>query len=309
MVAESAFVQVTEVWVPDGDVLRLDSAAYGRHQLFAAASEGQVFRAGEGLPGSVWRSGIPEVWTDLDGRFLRAHAAAASGLDAAVGIPVYVQDEIAAVVTLLCGSREQLGGCIEVWQVKPDTDELGLAAGYYGRLREFARLSPLLRFQRGLGLPGITWERGIPQIVDDIRYSSTFLRAAVARESGVKAGLGIPIYRGGEITHVVLLMSAQSTPLARAFEVWSPNSDRLELTASTYGNGLEVFIEKPHTSLGAGEGLPGQAFLSAKPVIFNDLSDMQSPRNRMAAKCGLEVGIAIPIHDGAQTLAVVVLLS
>src|SRR5690606_6837891 len=54
MQGDTAFVQVVEVWSPEGDRLRFRSGAYGPHTAFAELSRETSFARGEGLPGVVW---------------------------------------------------------------------------------------------------------------------------------------------------------------------------------------------------------------------------------------------------------------
>ena len=53
------FVQVSEVWVPQGDRLVLEKGNYGRLDAFAAASTRESFAKGEGLPGKAWAEARP----------------------------------------------------------------------------------------------------------------------------------------------------------------------------------------------------------------------------------------------------------
>jgi len=309
-----AFMQVAEVWKPRGEKMALYSGAYGHHTEFGQVSESTQFALGEGLPGSVWSSQKPQVWDSLEeGNFVRLPAARRAGLEAGVGIPIAAggRAETNAVVVLLCGSRAQTGGCIERWDVHPETGDLLHAGGYYGNLEKFAAMSPRMRFPRGHGLPGVTLERGIPTIEADTRHSGSFVRAEVARESGIEAGVGIPIYRGGKIEHVVVLLSSASTPLARAFEVWVPShSDTLKLDQSFYTEGLEAFAEQSKsTTAKVGKGLAGRAFRTELPHVLNGLSSPPFVRHQAAEQAGLTVGIAIPVSNGASVVAVVLLLS
>lgn len=303
MDGELGFVQAIEVWVPEGERLRLDGGAYGPHGAFATLSRETVFRRGEGLPGEVWASGRPQIWDDLGVRFIRAGAAAAAGFDAAVGIPVFRSDDLVAVVVLLCGSRASTGGCIETWQVDSELQELFLVDAYYGQLAAFAEMSRRMRFQRGRGLPGITWQARSPKIIDDARSSTSFLRSSLAREHGIGLGLGIPIFQASFITHVLLLLSAQKTPLARAFEVWVRDAEGdLVIREAAYADGLDAFGQRRRAmSVKPGEGPPGQALSSGRPVILDVKRDGPSEE-------GFEVGVAIPIHNGSRVTAVVMLL-
>ncbi|MFZ5893473.1 MAG: hypothetical protein ACOY0T_20600 [Myxococcota bacterium] len=308
--AGESFVQGMEVWVPKGDMLRHHSGAYGRHAEFARVSANKAFRFGEGLPGAVWASRRPEVWRELTSHFVRSELAAAAGLDAAVGIPLFRGDEVSAVVVLLCGSRERTGGCIEVWNTNREMNLLEHAAGYYGRFEDFGRISRLLQFQRGSGLPGITWLSGVPQLIDVESPANAFVRSSIARECGLTGGIALPIHRAGSVAHVVILLSAARTPIARAFEVWTPYGQELVLEASHYTEGLKDFAETSQdTVFHKGEGLPGRAFASELPVVFDHLRAPQFARYAAAARAGLEVGLALPIVDDVGVRAVACLLS
>ena len=161
-----SFVQGMEVWVPKGDLLRHHSGAYGPHVEFARVSANKAFRFGEGLPGSVWASKRPEIWKELTSHFVRSELASAAGLDAAVGFPLFRGDDVSAVIVLLCGRRERTGGCIEIWDENRELGLLEHGTGYYGRFEQFGKISRLLQFQRGTGLPGLTWQTGVPQLID-----------------------------------------------------------------------------------------------------------------------------------------------
>lgn len=305
-----SFVQGMEVWVPNGDMLRHHSGAYGRHAEFARVSANKSFRYGEGLPGSVWASRCPEVWKELTSHFVRAELAGAAGFDAAIGIPLFSGNDVSAVIVLLCGRRERTGGCIEIWNTELEQNLLEHAGGYYGRFEQFGHISRLLQFQRGSGLPGVTWQSGLPQVIDLTQVTNAFVRNSVARECGLDSGIAIPVHRGGNVAHVVILLSAAASPIARAFEVWLPYGEELVLEASRYAPGLEEFAESSQdTVFRRGEGLPGRAFASKLPVVFDQLREPQFARYAAAARAGLEVGLAWPIMDDVGVRAVVCLLS
>jgi hypothetical protein len=303
------FVQVVEVWVPDGECLRYHSGAYGRHADFGQATEHLTFSSGQGLPGAAWAERRPIVWEQLDERFLRRALAESAGLDAAVAFPLFRGDEVSAVVSLLCGSREHTGGCIEVWEPN-ELRELALTSGYYGQLESFADISRLLRFQRGRGLPGITWERGVPHIIADLRSSAAFIRAAAARTSGVSAGLGIPLYRGNEIAQLLLLLSAHATPLARAFEVWTVEAGgALHLSEFYYAGEHAPVSDGRPPALPPGEGLARRVAETMLPFASHAPHALQRLPDAAAASAAFTLGLGIPVHDGERLRAIVNLLS
>lgn len=234
----------------------------------------------------------------------------AAGFEAAVGIPLFRGSDVSAVIVLLCGRRERAGGCIEVWNANRDHNLLEHAAGYYGRFEQFGEISRLIQFQRGSGVPGLTWDTGLPELVDLHGRSKTFVRASMARECGLDSGIAVPIHRGGKVAHVVILLSASLSPIARAFEVWRPHGQELILDAAHYSAGLEEFASASRTTVfRKGEGLPGRAFATELPVVFDHLRAPVFSRYTAAARAGLEVGLAWPIVDDFGVRAVVCLLN
>ena len=95
-----------EAWMPNLQGRLLEraftwcAAASGAGE-FRARSEGRSFSQGEGLPGRVWSSRQP-LWIQ-DVTFL----ARASGLRAAVAIPVLSRDEVVAVLTFYMRARRE----------------------------------------------------------------------------------------------------------------------------------------------------------------------------------------------------------
>lgn len=104
---------VAQVWLPDqtGEVLVCGPVWYQREpgfETFRQASLATQFRPGEPLLGSVWQNGRARWAEDIDAdvaAFRRADAAAASGLSAALVVPVCTDDEVLAVLEFL--TREQ----------------------------------------------------------------------------------------------------------------------------------------------------------------------------------------------------------
>lgn len=306
---QHAFVQAVEVWVPEGNLLQRSAGAYGTLTSFAEASAQLTLHKGQGLPGAAYASMRPEVWHDLGPQFVRQQSARLSGLDAAVALPWFRGNTLVAVVVFLCGSRTETGGCIEVWE--PSEQRLLVHMdGYYGKLQSFEDVSRVMRFPSGQGLPGTVWERGLPFIMEDLRNSTSFMRASAARECGVSSGLGIPLFCGGVIANVVTFLSAESTPLARAFEVWLPDAGgRLQLKQAHYVEGLETLKDQSlFMSLGPGEDVAGRVLETGLPWAGNCGEPSRGfVRAQTAQQHGLSFVVGLPIHDGDRLRAVVVM--
>lgn len=305
-----AFVQAVELWVPDGDRLRHHSGAYGDHVEFARVSARKSFARGEGLPGMVAITQRPVVWKELGPLFVRRELARAAGIEAAVGLPVFSRDTLTAVVVLLCGCRNATAGCIEIWDVDESEGRIVHSSGYYGSLRRLETVSRVLEFERGCGLPGMAWSSGEPEVIADLRHASEFTRATLARECGLDAGLAVPIFKGGVVAHVFVLLSAATTPLARAFEVWIPDGAHLEgaylrLERALYAAPTRV-VGSTKAALPrhpANQGLSQRVASTGMPVVF----ERRRPTLATAPAEDPEMGVGIPVHDGTALRAVVVL--
>ena len=219
------FVQVSEVWVPEGDRLVLEKGNYGRLDAFAAASTRESFAKGEGLPGKAWAEARPVVLKAFDGSyFKRAEAAKEAGLTSAVAVPVFAGLTLKAVLVVLCGDDDQRTGAIEVWEEKDGLLELD--DGYYGAAKHFEWVSQHTQFPRGQGLPGGVWAAGTPILMRDLGSGYHFIRAESAGKAGLTTGLGLPIHSPDGASYVLTLLSARGTPIARRFEIWDARASR-----------------------------------------------------------------------------------
>lgn len=304
-----SFLQAVEVWMPQGAHLLRSSAAYGDHEGFASRRLSPLLRKGEGLAGTVFGSGRPEVWRELGPPFERAESDRTDALEAAVALPFYVGARLIAVTVFLCGTRAMTSGCIEVWEPSP-LRELVHVAGYYGNLTSFERLSRVMRFQAGSGVPGLTWQSGLPMVVPDLGGSASFLRAQAAREYGVQSGLSIPLYRAGAVAQVVLLLSVAKSPLARAFEVWMPDANgHLHVSEAFYEASLAGFgADNRSVEFVAGAGLVGKVFESGLPLAMDRRANETFTGHVGCAAAKIALAVGLPIHDGRRVRAVVVLL-
>lgn len=304
--SQPSFIRAIEVWRPDGDLLQRDSGAYGQLANFENASVQLVLKRGQGLPGAAWQTMRPEVWHELGPRFLRADPARVAGIGAAVAIPFFHGSELVAVVAFYCGGKDS-EGCIEVWDSN-GKGELEHGDGYYGKLNAFELVSRQCTFARGVGLPGQVFLHGVPQIIDDLKKSTSFLRASAARQSGVESGLGIPIYCAGQIAQVILFLSATSSPLARAFEVWLPGEDDLLRRGQAfYMPELASFDDtRRELTFEPGQDLIGRVFESGLPFAVST-STRAYAQLESARDAGIDLALALPIDDGRSVQAVVVM--
>ncbi|WP_375173625.1 GAF domain-containing protein [Pseudooceanicola sp.] len=222
---DRTFVEVSEIWVPEGDQLVLAEGNYGALSEFAAASRRESFARGEGLPGKAWAEERPVVLKGFDGSyFKRTEAAKEAGLTSAVAVPVFAGATLKAVLVVLCGDDEDRTGAIEVWSEQDGL--LMLDDGYYGAAKHFEWVSQHTHFPRGQGLPGGVWSSLTPMLMRDLGSGYKFIRADSAAKAGLTTGLGLPVPVPGDRTFVLTLLSAKGTPIARRFEIWDARAAR-----------------------------------------------------------------------------------
>ena len=96
----------------------------------------------------------------------------------------------------------------EAWIPQPDGTALICSPAFYSRdkkLEKYRKISEDLRFPPGIGLPGRTWLSQQPEWVQDISMHSDniYSRSQIAKECGLRCGLGIPIIAGGQVLAVL----------------------------------------------------------------------------------------------------------
>ncbi len=92
------------------------------------------------------------------------------------------------------------------WLPRRDATFLELGpvwAGNVADLEEFRIASEGRNFRPGEGLPGRVWKSKEPAWVKDVTRDPNFPRATIATESGLKAGLAIPILARDEVIAVI----------------------------------------------------------------------------------------------------------
>lgn len=297
------FIQVSEVWVPEGGVLKLVEGSYGDLTAFEETSRGTEFAKGEGLPGKAWAEERPVVLKGFDGSyFKRTEAAAEAGLTSAVAMPIFDEDELKAVLVVLCGDDDARTGAIEVWEEKDGL--LLLDDGYYGAAKHFEWVSQHTSFPKGQGLPGGVWVSGHPMLMRDLGSGYRFIRAESAGEAGLTTGLGLPVPVPHDKTYVMTLLSARGTPIARRFELWDARKARAGDNAALLVDGIcarEGTLGDPDN---AGNERRVTAFQGAiGRVIGTGLPVVQSGQAGLSA--GYSTMVAVPIHKGGELAHIV----
>ena len=297
------FIQVAEVWVPDGETLKFAVGDYNGLDSFQEASRQTSFAKGEGLPGKAWAEERPVVLKAFDGSyFKRTEAAKEAGLTSAVAVPIFNGDTLKAVLVVLCADDEHRIGAIEAWTESVD-GMLMLEDGYYGAAEEFAFVSQHTHFPKGQGLPGGVWAAQAPILIRDLGSGYKFIRASAAGKAGLTTGLGMPIPVPNKTTYILALLSALGTPIARRFEIWDARTARMGQTGRAMlidgiceregalwrddGDGLNT--EAP--TVAAWKGVVGQVLGSGLPVVA---------RTKAGLPAGYTSFIGLPIYGKSE---------
>jgi hypothetical protein len=324
------FIRVVEVWVPDseGHLLEFGGGLYGAARAFGAVSRQMCFGRGEGLPGRVWEAGHPIILKQLQGGyFQRAAAAEAARLACAVAFPVFFADKFKAVVVFFCGDEAEHRGAIELWCNDPDiAADMQLVDGYYGSTgSDFEAASRETSVPRGVGLPGLAWQRQASVFIDGLSQSSTFVRAEHAAAAELQRGLAIPCpmsthahkdeHRDEPVDefkdkqYVLTFLSAAATPIARRIESWGPDADGRSLERS-YGyceTAGRLPTGKEQLTSGRGEDTIAEAFATGVPRIRQHAGDEPGAIGQSAAAAGLGGMLALPIANRGVVVETVTL--
>ena len=96
----------------------------------------------------------------------------------------------------------------EFWLVDSTDDSLYRLDSWYAAEiidSRFEVCSSMMRFARGVGLPGRVWATGLPIFVCDLCEDPTFNRADLAKEEGLVSGLGFPVAMNNRVLGVIVL--------------------------------------------------------------------------------------------------------
>lgn len=307
----SSFIKAAEVWVPtpDRSMLEFGGGWFGDASAFGAISREMCFGRAEGLPGRAWDEGRPIVLKQFEGStFRRTAAARAAGLTCAIAVPVFVCDDLTAVLVFFCGDDAAHAGAIELWRNDPRvTTDMTLVDGYFGG--QVAALEELTRdtyLPRGSGLPGLAWQRGAAVMIDDLAQSSRFLRGKEASELGMTRALAIPCSTPGTQNYVLSFLSAAGTPIAQRIESWAPDEGGTSLQRLFGYCEVEGALQALENGLPlAAGGAIAKAYASGVAAV-NEVAASEPGVGAAAREAGLESLVAVPVTvDGAVSEVVV----
>jgi hypothetical protein len=109
-------------------------------------------------------------------------------------------------------------GGVEVWSRTGGSHKLGLFNAFHGIAEDFRRMSSLLFFEIGEGLPGRVVQRLSPEALRIAENTGEFLRAVAAETSGFVEAVGFPVAAKSETA--IVLLGHREQPIARQTDVW-----------------------------------------------------------------------------------------
>ena len=313
------FVRAAETWVPSADGAQLVPApnSFGARKRLEGLGRTEGFRRGEGLPGRAWEEGRPVLMRELDpAYFQRVAAAEEAGVSCAIAVPVFLSGTLKAVLVIFCGHVAERPNALELWHADAElTSDMTLVDGAYGSgSQAFEAASRTTVLARGDGLPGMAWQRGEIQFVEDLSASAQqFARAEQAGAVGMQRGLAIPFGSRSEGGYVVAVLAGAALPLSLAVERWNPDSSKHNMLrtyafSERHGGRSTAQAELPLGTDGAAHGVIGTAYTSGVPTISDNPANEPGPVAEMASAVGATAIVAIPVVWGGSLIRGVVTL-
>lgn len=299
----ATFIKAAEVWIPsaDGTLLEFGCGGFGPARSFATISRSMCFGRGEGLPGRAWEEGRPVLLRQFEGSiFQRTAAARTAGMDCAIALPLYLHDRLTSVLVVFCGHVPGQAGALELWHHDPRiTTDMTLVDGAYGPgAQAFEAISQETYLPRGVGLPGLAWQRGEAVFVEDLPAApGRFLRSEEAAAAGLLRGLAIPAGSRLADRHVVAFLASARLPLAHRIERWVPDAAqselrRVEAFSELHGGRSSGIAQLPLSSTGSSLV---KALQRGVPVINDFPADEPGSPAAAAVGIGATALVAIPV--------------
>lgn len=191
------------------------------------------------------------------------------GLSSATAIPHFVDNVLTGVTVLFCGDNAHHVGAIELWHAAAGEPQMKLYDGYFGKAEKFEFASRHTQFSRGVGLPGIVWDTGLPLIMADLCKAEQFLRRDDAAKVGIGRGIGFPIAARGDEAWVLVMLSAQNSPIAQRVELWQPAAaaGSWRFTSGYAESGEDIAAHHAGVAMPMDVGPMGEAMVEARPVV------------------------------------------
>ena len=186
-----------EVWSRDDrDELSISASYYSGLKSLEFLSRYVRFPKGAGLPGAVWKSGLPKLAPDLahNANFMRSCDADETELATGLGLPVgSAAGHADSILLLLSSQSAPIAMAFEIWTpstVTGDSTEFQCMAADWSEVDE-DDARPVVECHSMLLT---VWTTGLPVLSTELESRS------------VRAMLAVPVYRSTERVAVVLFL-------------------------------------------------------------------------------------------------------
>jgi len=203
----------------------------------------------------------------------------------------------------------------EVWTPTEDGASLELSSGLFPGAAAFEAITRQMIFARGEGLPGRAWEEGHPLMMRELS-GSYFKRAAAARAIDLTCAVACPVFRGGELQCVVVLLMGGAASSVGTVELWcndgriSSDMSLVEGYFGASGQASELEALTRDGWLPRGAGAPGLAWQKGETVCIADIAQSKRfLRKEAALALGIGRALAIPCSVRDASTWVLALLS
>lgn len=225
-----------------------------------------------------------------------------------LAIPILSQNVVKSVVVFRFLESMIRLTALEVWNLVEDRADLELSDGCYGHLHHFREVSKNVRFQIGIGLPGMTWKTAMPRLLQPLSTSEEFIRADDARQVGLEIGVGFPILgEHDEVQSVLLMLSPNRLTFAEEFQVWREEQDRFRMSDSLNCRNKRHPVAENHCSIklqAVIEDLVAEAMIQQTIVVEKIPSPLLTEEERELS--GI---VVMPVLRGVGASSALVLLT
>lgn len=126
-----------------------------------------------------------------------------------ISMAIFETDNLQSVLDIILRRVCEAAGWVygEAWIPSSGGKYLEYGRAWYSNLKpleEFMMRSKECTFQPGIGLPGRAWVEKRPVWIKDVTRDPNYLRAAIARDAGLKAAVAFPLFAGNEVAAVIV---------------------------------------------------------------------------------------------------------
>ena len=140
----------------------------------------------------------------IERKRVEAELAVAHELGLAIGEATTVEGGLRVALQKIC---ERTGWVLgQAWVRRPGHPHLECSAAWHATcegLETFRRTSETMTFERGVGLPGSAWLKKASVWFSDVKTDLNFPRAPAAKQSGLGAGMAVPVMARDEVVAVL----------------------------------------------------------------------------------------------------------